>query len=212
MEVASSTADCKARLFDSESSRIQCDKTAVHSAAGEASGIDCSQNFELTGKTGEGVSSVPEMFTVASGGLFVDRSEAVDVANSSGPVLPNVLDLTATGKDWGALTSISVPKASLNVKPECQWDESSALKLDDSLMREEEPFKNVKDSTGTSASSRSGCRPSNRLHKKRRVSVVEKYSLTNKRKSAIRKSISRAIAKNKAAQDSSSASSQVSRK
>ncbi|KAK9410180.1 inner centromere protein-like [Crotalus adamanteus] len=63
---------------------------------------------------------------------------------------------------------------------------------------------------GEPLGSLSGHRRLSRPHKTPRISLVEKYSLSNKRKSTIRKSISRTIARKQAAQDSSSASSRVS--
>ncbi|XP_025070896.1 inner centromere protein-like isoform X4 [Alligator sinensis] len=80
---------------------------------------------------------------------------------------------------------------------------------------EKEFYQDLKDSTRISPSSklsrRSGHRSlMRRSHKSHKTSLAEKYSLAGKRENMIRKSISRAISKKKAAQESSSASSRVS--
>ncbi|KYO41632.1 inner centromere protein-like isoform A [Alligator mississippiensis] len=80
---------------------------------------------------------------------------------------------------------------------------------------EKEFYQDLKDSTRISPSSKLSRRSGHqslmrRSHKSCRTSLAEKYSLAGKRENMIRKSISRAISKKKAAQESSSASSRVS--
>ncbi|XP_062973097.1 LOW QUALITY PROTEIN: inner centromere protein A-like [Elgaria multicarinata webbii] len=192
-----------------ETSEMQSDKSDMAPGGGEALGNDCSQNIELKGKRDEGVDTTPELITVCSGGHSVDGSGATETAaaaNSSPLILADAIDPRKAEKGWAA----STPKASSNGKPTCQGEEILAQGLVNDLVPEDELTEDLKDSSEISAASRSSHHRPNKLHKKRSVSLVEKYSLANKRKSAVRKSMSRAIAKKKAAQDSSSASSRVS--
>ncbi|XP_042301054.1 inner centromere protein-like [Sceloporus undulatus] len=112
--------------------------------------------------------------------------------------------------DASRLRNTPSPKAFLKGKPSCRVEEIPAQGLINSLLPAGELSQEVKDSPGTPANSQSGHHPPNRVHKIRRVSLVEKYSLTNKRKSTIRKSLSRAMAKKKSAQDTSSTCSHAS--
>lgn len=158
----------------------------------------------------EETSSIPDISTVCPDGHHADRvgaTEAAGVLDVSAVMLPNALDPSRTGKDWDASRlSTSTPKPSLPVKPAGGVGLSLAQQVDnDNLVQED-----LKDNSGTSGGSQSGRRLSNRSHKNRRVSLVEKYSLTSKRKTMIRKSISKSIAKKKATQNSSSTSSRVS--
>ncbi|XP_043404428.1 inner centromere protein isoform X2 [Chelonia mydas] len=127
-------------------------------------------------------------------------------------VIPDTPVAKGTGEDRGdpnfRTANTSTPKAPVNGEP---GDENVVS----AQGPEKELFQDLKDSTGTSTSSKSS-RPSTRRsqrgksHKHRRTSLAEKYSLASKRESMIRKSISRAISKKKAARESSSASSHVS--
>ncbi|XP_062823567.1 inner centromere protein isoform X5 [Anolis carolinensis] len=101
------------------------------------------------------------------------------------------------------------PKAAFNEKSSNRVEEIPAQGLVNNLVSAGELFQELKENTGTPASSQSGHRHPNRVHKNKKVSLAERYSLSNKRKSMVRKSLSRAMAKKKAAQDSSSVCSQV---
>ncbi|KAH0621053.1 hypothetical protein JD844_022065 [Phrynosoma platyrhinos] len=190
-----------------EISDAQCDL----SSEGRALDTNCGKMTEIKGKGHEGENRVPELFTPCSDDHLVQAAGiAVTalLANSSVMVLPS--EKTEKERDASSLRNTSSSKAFLNGKPACGVEETTAQGLVNNLVPEEELSQELKDSTGTSAGSQSGHRPPNRVHKSRRASLVEKYSLTNKRKSTIRKSLSRAMAKKKAAQDTSSTCSQAS--
>ncbi|XP_073203072.1 inner centromere protein-like isoform X1 [Lepidochelys kempii] len=139
-------------------------------------------------------------------------TELQPMSAASALVIPDTPVAKGTGEDRGdpnfRIANTSTPKAPVNGEP---GDEN----IVSAQGPEKELFQDLKDSTGTSTSSKSS-RPSTRRsqrgksHKHRRTSLAEKYSLASKRESMIRKSISRAISKKKAARESSSASSHVS--
>ncbi|XP_061465839.1 inner centromere protein A-like isoform X2 [Rhineura floridana] len=193
-----------------QTSEVQYDKLTMDPTGGGATVPACSQNSEFAEKQNEGMNGVPEIITVCSDDCSVDRAGATEasfVANSPALTLKDIID--PTGKDAARSMSTSTPKASLNGKP-THGDEFPAQKLVTNLVPEGELSQESKVSTGATSGSQSGHHPPNRSHKNRRVSLAEKYSLTNKRKSMIRKSIRKSIAKKKAAWDSLTTSSQVS--
>lgn len=103
--------------------------------------------------------------------------------------------------------STSTPKATRNGDPAMPQGDLSSQSLEKVLFQES----NNKMTMVTSKTRRSGRRSCvGGTHKSHRSSLAEKYSLASKRESMIRRSISRAIAKKAAAQESSSASSRVS--
>ncbi|XP_054825995.1 inner centromere protein-like [Eublepharis macularius] len=201
-------AFCQTHFVTKETSDTQCDKTVMHPVEERELGVDSNKNIE--GEMDEEVSNS----NVCPDGHFLDRvgaSEVAGVSDVSAVVLPNPLDPTRTGKDWDAFRlSTSTPKLSLSRKPAGGEERFLVQQVDYNVVQEGALSQDVKDSSGTSGGSQPGHRSSNRPHKKKRVSLVEKYSLTSKRKSMIRKSISKSIAKKKAARNSSSASSRVS--
>uniref|UniRef100_A0A674JDN8 Inner centromere protein n=1 Tax=Terrapene triunguis TaxID=2587831 RepID=A0A674JDN8_9SAUR len=139
-------------------------------------------------------------------------TELQPMSAASALVIPDTPEAKGTGEDRDAANfrtaNTSTPKAAVNGEPGAESDVSAQGP-------EKELFQDLKDSTGTSTGSKSS-HPSARRsqrgksHKHRRTSLAEKYSLASKRESMIRKSISRAISKKKAARESSSASSHVS--
>ncbi|XP_053140501.1 inner centromere protein A-like isoform X2 [Hemicordylus capensis] len=190
-----------------EASGFQCDRTAVLPTAGGVLGTHCSQNIELKTK---GMSGIPEIFTVCS----VDGTGDTETAgrtNGSALLVPGTVGPAKTERDWDAsrLINTSTPKASLDGKSTCGEEELPPPNPNNSLVQEEFPH-DLRESAEISGASQLGRPPVSRPHKSRRMSLAKRYSLTHKRQSIIRKSISRTIAKKKAAQDSSSASSQVS--
>uniref|UniRef100_A0A7M4FWS6 Inner centromere protein-like n=1 Tax=Crocodylus porosus TaxID=8502 RepID=A0A7M4FWS6_CROPO len=133
---------------------------------------------------------------------------------SAGPILVIPDPSEANGAEEAEVVSslriakTSTPKGSGN-------GEATAEQRPPPQDLEKEFYQDLKDCTGISPSSklsrRSGHRSlMRRSRKSRRTSLAEKYSLAGKRENTIRKSISRAISKKKAAQESSSASSRVS--
>uniref|UniRef100_A0A8C4YD46 Inner centromere protein n=1 Tax=Gopherus evgoodei TaxID=1825980 RepID=A0A8C4YD46_9SAUR len=139
-------------------------------------------------------------------------TELQPMSAASAQVIPDTPEAKETGEDQDAanfrIANTSTPKAAVNGEPGAESDVSVQGP-------EKELFQDLKDSTGTSTVSKSShpsARKSQRgkSHKHRRTSLAEKYSLASKRESMIRKSISRAISKKKAARESSSASSHVS--
>lgn len=103
--------------------------------------------------------------------------------------------------------STSTPKATRNRHPAMPQGDLSSQSLEKVLLQDS----NNKMTVVTSKTRRSGRRSCvGGTHKSHRTSLAEKYSLASKRESMIRRSISRAIAKKAAAQESSSASSRVS--
>ncbi|KAM9147255.1 inner centromere protein-like [Pangshura tecta] len=140
-------------------------------------------------------------------------TELQPMSAASALVIPDTPEAKETGEDRDAanfrIANTSTPKAAVNGEPGAESDVSAQGP-------EKELFQDLKDSTGTSTGSKSS-HPSARRsqrgksHKHRRTSLAEKYSLASKRESMIRKSISRAISKKKAAaRESSSASSHMS--
>lgn len=194
-------------------SEVQCDKLTMYPAGGGALGTDCSQNSELSGKLNEEMNGDPEIITVGSSGCSVARpgaTEAAGVANSSALVLTDTTDPGNAEKDAVGSMRTSTPNTSLNEKAMCESEDFPAQELVTNMVPEGEFSRGLKNNTGTSADSQSGHPPPNRPRKSRRVSLAEKYSLANKRKSMIRKSIHKSVAQKKAVWDSSSTSSQVS--
>ncbi|XP_066488267.1 inner centromere protein-like isoform X2 [Tiliqua scincoides] len=183
-----------------------CDKTAMMPMEEGILGIDCNHNIELKEMRNDKTNAIPETFTVCSDGHLIDKTEnpdAAGIANSSAVMLSHTIEPTRTEKDWdSSRLSTSTPKASLDGAPTDRGEGFPGQELVSILVQEGDPSQDLKDSTGTSGGSQSGCRPANRPHRSRRVSLVEKYSLSSKRKSMIRKSISRTIAKKKVARDS----------
>ncbi|KAF7245484.1 Inner centromere protein [Varanus komodoensis] len=213
MGIAVTTADLMMSSAK-EPSETQ-NNTVITPRGEEALGTDCSQETEIKGKRNEGVLAGPETVPMCSGGHLLDgpgATEMAGVANGSPVILSDTLDPAKTVKDWSAsrVMRTSTPKALLNGMPTCQGEEIPTQELDNNLVPEDWVSEELKDSIRISVGSQSGCRRSNRPPRNRSISLVEKYSLSNKRKSAIRKSISRTIARKKAAHDSSSASSRVS--
>lgn len=104
--------------------------------------------------------------------------------------------------------STSTPKAARNRDPAMLQGDLSPQGLEKVLFQDS----NSKTTTARSKMRRcSGCRSIvGGPHKSRKASLAEKYSLASKRETMIRRSISRAISKNAAARESSSASSRVS--
>ncbi|XP_015264853.1 PREDICTED: inner centromere protein-like [Gekko japonicus] len=208
------TASCKTNFFTKEALETECHKTVMHPVEEKALGGDFNKNTEVKGTMDEETRSVPEVSTMWPDGHFADRVGATGVAgvlDVSAVVLPNPLDPARTGKDWDASRlSTSTPKPYLNVTPAGAGELFLGQQVGNNLVQEGAASQDLKDSTGTSGGSRSGHRPSSRPHKNRRVSLVEKYSLTSKRKSMIRKSVSKSIAKKKPAWSSPSTSSRVS--
>uniref|UniRef100_A0A8C3SN89 Inner centromere protein ARK-binding domain-containing protein n=1 Tax=Chelydra serpentina TaxID=8475 RepID=A0A8C3SN89_CHESE len=136
-------------------------------------------------------------------------TELQPMSAASALVIPDTPEAKGTGEDRGdpnfRMANTSTPKAAVNEEPGAENDVSVQGP-------EKELFQDLKDSTGTSTGSKSSCLSARRSqrgksHKHRRTSLAEKYSLASKRERMIRKSISRAISKKKAARESSSASS-----
>nr|XP_034979122.1 inner centromere protein A-like isoform X2 [Zootoca vivipara] len=194
-------------------SEVQCDKLTMCPAGGGALGTDCSQSSELSRKLNEEMNGDPEIITVGSSGCSVDRhgaTETAGIANSSALVLTDTTDLGNAEKDAVRSMRTSTPNTSLDEKAMCESEDFPAQELVTNMVPEGEFSQGLKNNTGTAADSQSGHPPPNRPRKSRRVSLAEKYSLANKRKSMIRKSIHKSVAKKKAVWDSSSTSSQVS--
>lgn len=190
---------------------IRCDKKDQAMDQGEGVDTACEQNNRLKGEMAEEMKSIPELLT---GHLFneVGMTKAAGMEDRS--VLPwsDPADPEKTEEDADShrLRSTSSPQALLVEKPKCGQEEILAQMLVSSLVPEGDTSQNLMDRSGTPVSAQSGHRPANRSHKSRKISLADKYSLSNKRKSTVRKSISRAIAKKKATQDSSSTCSRVS--
>lgn len=217
VEVAASSPSFKSTSSDKGILGAHCDKTAMMPAEEEIVGIDCNHNIELKEMRNDKMNVLPETFTVCSDGHVVDRTENSDaavIANSSAVILSHTTGPTRTEKVWDSSSlSTSTPKASLDRTPTSRGEEFPVQELVNILVQEEDHSKDLKDSTVTSGGSQLSSgglsqeirsrRPANRPHRSRRVSLVEKYSLSNKRKSMIQKSIRRSIAKKKVARDSS---------
>ncbi|XP_050193223.1 inner centromere protein-like [Myiozetetes cayanensis] len=102
------------------------------------------------------------------------------------------------GEQEPRTASTSTPKAAQNGDPAVLQGDGSPQDLEKLLFQ---------DSDGKRATEKSRLR---RRSKSRRVSLAEKYSLSSRRESMIRRSIGRAMARKAAARESSSASSRVS--
>ncbi|XP_007426593.1 inner centromere protein-like isoform X1 [Python bivittatus] len=181
----------------------------------EPFGIGCCKNGEVGEKRNKDMHGIPKIFTVHSDDHLVDGSRITDIAiMSDNPVMvvPDTTDSIKAEKnrDASSLQSISTPKTFPNGKHKCEEEIPPQELVNNNLDPEGELSQNLKESTGASTGPLSGHRPLSRPHKNPRISLVEKYSLSNKRKSTIRKSISRTIARKQVAQDSSSTSSRVS--
>lgn len=193
---------------------VRCNKTAIMPAEEEIFGIDCNHNIELKGTRNDQMCAIPETSTVCSDSHLVEKTknpDAVGIADCSEVVLSHSIEPTRTEKDCdSSRLSTSTPKTSLDGAPEHQGQELPLQELADVLVQEGNLSQDLKNSTGTSGGSQLGCRSANRPHRSRRVSLVEKYSLSSKRKSMIRKSISKTIVKKKVARDSSSVATHLS--
>ncbi|KAJ7344262.1 hypothetical protein JRQ81_000212 [Phrynocephalus forsythii] len=197
-----------------EISAIRCGKEDQAVEKGEEGGVDIAyeQNNKWKEKTDEEMKGIPEFLT---GHLFneVGMTQGAGTAGSSALPQSHLPGPAKTEEvvDAHRLRSTSTPKASLVEKPKCGQEELLAQKLVHILDPERDASQHLMDKSGTPpVAAQSGYHPASRSHKTRRVSLADKYSLSNKRKSTVRKSISRAIAKKKAAQDSSSTCSRVS--
>lgn len=126
------------------------------------------------------------------------------------PAVSAVPDDQAAGEEEEATkqkSSTSTPKATRNRDHAMLHGDLLSQSLEKVLFQDS----NDKMATVISKTRRSGRRSYvGGTHKGHKTSLAEKYSLASKRESMIRRSISRAIAKKAAAQESSSASSRVS--
>lgn len=126
------------------------------------------------------------------------------------PAVSAVHDDQTAGEEEEATkqkSSTSTPKATRNRDHAMLHGDLSSQSLEKVLFQDS----NDKMTTVISKTRRSGRRSYvGGTHKGHKTSLAEKYSLASKRESMIRRSISRAIAKKAAAQESSSASSRVS--
>nr|XP_020662638.1 inner centromere protein-like isoform X3 [Pogona vitticeps] len=192
-----------------EISEAQCGKTAMDQ--GEVN-TACEQNNKWKEERGEEeMKGFSELFT----GHLINGAEMTKTTGTAGSSVLPLSDPTDPAKteedaDTHRLRSTSTPKTLLVEKPRCGEDEMLAQKLVNSLVTEGDISQDLMDRSGTPVGAPSGRHPPKRSHKTGRISLADKYSLCNKRKSTVRKSVSRAIAKKKAAQDSSSTCSRVS--
>ncbi|XP_072193976.1 inner centromere protein-like isoform X2 [Excalfactoria chinensis] len=126
------------------------------------------------------------------------------------PAVSAVPDDQTAGEEEDATeqkASTSTPKATRNRDPAMLRRDLSSQSLEKELFQDSDN----KMTTVISKTRRSGRRSFvGGAHKSHKTSLAEKYSLASKRENMIRRSISRAIAKKAAAQESSSASSRVS--
>lgn len=126
------------------------------------------------------------------------------------PAVSAVPDDQTAGEEEEATkqkSSTSTPKATRNRDHAMLHGDLSSQSLEKVLFQDS----NDEMTTVISKTRRSGRRSYvGGTHKGHKTSLAEKYSLASKRESMIRRSISRAIAKKAAAQESSSASSRVS--
>ncbi|XP_039209128.1 inner centromere protein-like isoform X2 [Crotalus tigris] len=195
-------------------SKVQSDRIAM-GPVGEPLGTGCCKIGEIQEKRNEGMNGIPEIFIAHSDDHLADSSRVTEIPimlDSPAMLVPNIADPIKAEKNGNAsrLPSIPTLKESLNGKHTSGEEIPPQELLNNNLDPEGELSQGLKESSAASAGSLSGHRRLSRPHKTPRISLVEKYSLSNKRKSTIRKSISRTIARKQVAQDSSSASSRVS--
>nr|XP_006111798.1 inner centromere protein-like isoform X3 [Pelodiscus sinensis] len=175
----------------------------------------CGADFYLKGNRPEIIDQALEILSLSTDDQAPKKSEVTElqpVSAASVLLIPDTPEAKGIGEAQGApnfrRANTSTPKVAVSGEP-------GAENVVSAQGTEKELFQDIKDSTGTSTSSKSS-RPSahrsqrRRSHKPRRASLAEKYSLVSKRESMIRKSISRAASKRRAARESSSASSHVS--
>lgn len=196
------------------SSKVQSDRIST-GPVGEPLGTGCYKNGEVQEKRNEGMNRIPEVFIIHSDDHLADSSRVTEIPimlDSPAMLVPNITDPIKTEKNGNAsrLPSIPTLKESLNGKNTSGGEIPPQELLNNNLDPEGKLSQGLKESSDASTGSLSGHRHLSRPHKPPRISLVEKYSLSNKRKSTIRKSLSRTIARKQAAQDSSSASSRVS--
>ncbi|XP_060543764.1 inner centromere protein-like isoform X2 [Pantherophis guttatus] len=195
------------------SSKVQSDKIA-RDPVGESLVPGCCKNGEVEEKRNEVMNGIPELFIVHSDNHLADISRITEIptmSDSPAMVVPDITDPIKAEKNGikSRLPSTTTLKESLNGK-HTPGKEIPPQELVNNLDPEGELSQGLKESSAASTGSLSGHRHLSRPHKTPRISLVEKYSLSSKRKSTIRKSISRTIARKQAVQDSSSASSRVS--
>ncbi|KAM3854402.1 inner centromere protein-like [Vipera latastei] len=196
------------------SSKVQSDRIST-GPVGEPLGTGCYKNGEVQEKRNEGMNRIPEVFIIHSDDHLADSSRVTEIPimlDSPAMLVPNITDPIKTEKNGNAsrLPSIPTLKESLNGKNTSGGEIPPQELLNNNLDPEGKLSQGLKESSDASTGSLSGHRHLSRPHKPPRISLVEKYSLSNKRKSTIRKSLSRTIARKQATQDSSSASSRVS--
>ncbi|XP_026562528.1 inner centromere protein A-like [Pseudonaja textilis] len=195
------------------SSKVQFDKIAM-GPVGEPLVTGCCKNGEVEEKRNEVMNGIPELFIVHSDDHLADISRITEIPTMSESPVMIVSDITDPIKAEKngikpRLPGTPPPKESLNGK-HTSGKEIPPQELVNNLDPEGELSQGLKESSAASTGPLSAHHPLSRPHKTPRISLVEKYSLSNKRKSTVRKSISRTIARKQAAQDSSSASSRVS--
>ncbi|XP_058011846.1 inner centromere protein-like isoform X2 [Ahaetulla prasina] len=193
------------------SSKVQSDKIA-RDPVGESLVTGCCKNGDVEEKRNEVMNGIPELFIVHSDDHLADISRITEISDSPAMVVPDITDPIKAEKNGikSRLPSTPTLKESLIGKHTSGKEIPPQELVNNNLDPEGEHSQGLKESSATSTGSLSGHRRLSRPHKSPRISLVEKYSLSNKRKSTIRKSISRTIARKQAAQDSSSASSRVS--
>ncbi|XP_067322355.1 inner centromere protein-like [Anolis sagrei] len=159
---------------------------------------------------------------VTNGGLSAEvKEETNDYVNRAAFSDGNLVHVAGTAMmlppektekegDAFRLRNTPSPQAALNGKSSNRVEEIPAQGLVNNLVSSGELFQELNESTGSPASSKSGHRHATRVHKSKKVSLAKRYSQSNKRRSVVRKSLSRAVAKKKAAQDSLSTCSRVS--
>ncbi|XP_074854124.1 inner centromere protein-like [Carettochelys insculpta] len=202
-------------------SEAAAEKPAILSAEGRVPLAEISVNdhsgadLYLKGNRPEIPEQSLEIISLSVDGKAPKKPEVTELQSVSAAsilVIPDTPEAKETGEDRGApnfrRADTSTPKGAVS-------RESGGENAVSAQGTEKELFQDLKDSTGTSTGSKSSqpsaCRSQRRRsHKHRRTSLVEKYSLASKRESMIRKSISRAMSKRKAAMESSSASSHMS--
>ncbi|KAG8125558.1 hypothetical protein E2320_020801 [Naja naja] len=196
------------------SSKVQSDKIAM-GPVGEPLVSGCCKNGEVEEKRNEVMNEIPELFIVHSDDHLADISRITEIptmSESPAMIVPDITDPIKAEKNGikSRLPSTPTPKESLNGKHTSGKEIPLQELVNNNLDPEGELSQGLKESSAASTGSLSAHRHLSRPHKTPRISLVEKYSLSNKRKSTVRKSISRTIARKQAAQDSSSASSRVS--
>ncbi|XP_013918563.1 PREDICTED: inner centromere protein A-like [Thamnophis sirtalis] len=200
--------------FSKGSSKVQSDKLAM-GPVGEPLVTGCYKNSGVEEKRHKVINEIPELFIVHSDDYLADISRISEIpiiSDSPAMVVPYISDPIKAGKNGNEsrLPSTSTLKESLYGKHTSGEEIPPQTLVNNNLDPEGELSQDLKESSAASTGSLSGHRHRSRPHKTPRLSLVEKYSLSSKRKSTIRKSISRTIARKHAAQDSSSASSRVS--